>query len=104
VEVKTDKNGKKKEKMNIRVKMMISGRVQGVGYRYFTKGQAEKMGLKGWVKNLDNGGVEAVFEGKEKQVRKMLEWCRKGSMLAKVDDIKITEEDCQREKDFVILK
>jgi len=90
--------------MKVRVRVYISGRVQGVGYRYFTRGQAKKLGVKGWVRNLTDGRVGAVFEGKEKQVKKMLEWCRKGSMLTKVDDIKIIEEDCQGEKDFVILK
>jgi acylphosphatase len=62
----------------IRAHVFISGVVQGVGFRYWTRSQASKMGLTGWVRNLPNGRVEAVFEGPKEQVEKMVEKCRKG--------------------------
>ncbi|MDD2670769.1 MAG: acylphosphatase [Syntrophales bacterium] len=75
-----------------RVKITISGRVQGVSFRAWTKRTAESMELTGWVRNLHNGDVEAVFEGPEDKVREMVEWCRKGPRLADVTGIQISEE------------
>jgi len=72
-----------------RVKLLISGRVQGVGFRFNTKRKAKKLGVKGWVKNLDNGKVKAVAEGKEKDLEKLIEWAKKGPFTAKVTDINI---------------
>ena len=71
----------------IQVKAVISGRVQGVFYRAETKKTADKLGIQGYVKNLHNGSVEAVFEGDNFIVNKMLEWCKKGPSSAKVENI-----------------
>ncbi len=71
----------------IQVKAVISGRVQGVFYRAETKKTADKLGIKGYVKNLPNGSVEAVFEGDNILVNKMLEWCNRGPSAAKVENI-----------------
>jgi len=62
----------------VRVHVRISGRVQGVGFRYATADEARRLGLGGWVRNLDTGQVEAVFEGQREQVQAMLGWCTAG--------------------------
>jgi acylphosphatase len=75
-----------------RVHVFITGRVQGVFFRTETKKQASGLGLKGWVRNLHDNRVEAVFEGGENNVKKMLDWCRKGPTLAHVRGVEIEEE------------
>src|SRR6476469_7238634 len=59
----------------VRVHVFVSGVVQGVGYRYSTRNQAKYFGLGGWVRNLPDGRVEAVFEGSKKAVEGMISWC-----------------------------
>ena len=76
-----------------RVKVCIAGRVQGVGYRYSTIQKAISLGLSGWVRNLTNGDVEAVFQGEPETVDHMIEWCRKGPAFAKVRSVDVTDED-----------
>ena len=71
----------------IQVKAVINGRVQGVFYRAETKKTADQLGIQGYVKNLPNGSVEAVFEGDSSIVNKMLEWCSKGPSAAIVENI-----------------
>ena len=61
-----------------RVHVWISGRVQGVGFRFATCEQAERLGLGGWVRNLGDGRVEAVFEGPAAEVAQAVAWCRRG--------------------------
>jgi acylphosphatase len=73
--------------MNKRAHLIITGRVQGVWYRSYTKDKAQKIGLTGWVRNLENGDVEAIIEGEEKAVEEMIEWCYSGSPLSKVEEI-----------------
>ena len=86
-----------------RVHVFISGRVQGVFFRYSTYRRARKLGLTGWVRNLRDGRVEAVFQGEESTVQEMLSWTRRGPVFAKVEDLKITFEDyCDEFKDFEI--
>jgi len=68
-------------------------------FRNSTKHKAEELGLKGWVKNLSNGDVEAVFEGPENAVKEMLEWCKKGPVLAKVDGVDVKYEEYKGEFD-----
>lgn len=67
----------------------ISGRVQGVGYRDWTVHKAAEFGLSGWVRNLASGEVEAVFSGPAATVERMLEACRRGPQLARVDAVRI---------------
>ena len=73
-----------------RAKAIISGRVQGVFFRMETKRAADRLGVKGWVRNLKDGTVEAVFEGNQDQVQGGLDWCRQGPPHAAVDDVKVT--------------
>ncbi len=64
--------------------VFISGSVQGIGYRQFVKSNARTLGLTGWVRNTEDGGVEAVFQGDEKVIEQMLDVCKKGPFLAEV--------------------
>ncbi|MGM4892424.1 acylphosphatase [Tardiphaga sp. 709] len=67
--------------------VMILGRVQGVGYRYWTGQQASLLGLEGWVRNRRDGSVEAVFAGPADIVTDMIEACRRGPTAARVDSV-----------------
>jgi acylphosphatase len=79
--------------MRARAHVIVSGRVQGVFFRAETQSMALKEGLSGWVRNMPDGRVEAVFEGKKESVDRAVEWCRHGPMLARVDDIDVRWED-----------
>ena len=74
-----------------RVRIVVSGRVQGVFYRAATKKIADKLKVKGFIRNVDNN-VEAVFEGGDKDVDKLVEFCRNGPIGAIVEDIRILKE------------
>jgi acylphosphatase len=67
----------------------ISGRVQGVGYRDWTQHEAGRLGLSGWVRNLENGDVEAVFSGPAGAVEQMLTAARRGPRSAAVTEVKV---------------
>ena len=88
----------------IRVHLLIQGEVQGVCYRATTREEAERLGLKGWVRNLDSGDVEAEVEGPEEIVEEFIRWCRKGPPAASVSDVKVTGLDYRGElRGFGIL-
>jgi acylphosphatase len=74
------------------VRVRIEGRVQGVGFRYWTERAATNLGLDGWVRNRRDGGVEAVFSGSADRVAEMLERCRQGPRSARVDFVKVLDE------------
>ncbi len=78
---------------DVRVHLRVDGRVQGVFFRANTRKQARKRGLGGWVKNLDDGSVEAVIEGPEDDVREVVNWTREGPPRANVEDIEVDWED-----------
>jgi acylphosphatase len=80
-----------------RVHVWISGRVQGVFFRAHTKEAALRYGVNGWVRNLSDGRVEAVFEGDEEAVDAVVQWCHKGSPLSRVDRVETVEEPYQGE-------
>ncbi|MFO7832172.1 MAG: acylphosphatase [Desulfuromonadaceae bacterium] len=67
----------------------VVGMVQGVGYRAFTMNAARELGLNGWVRNLLDGSVEAVFEGEEERVQEAINACRTGPARARVEHISI---------------
>jgi acylphosphatase len=75
-----------------RLHVWISGRVQNVFFRARTNSAALSLRLRGWVRNLPDGRVEALFEGDDADVAAMLEWCRKGPPLSDVRNIEIREE------------
>ena len=87
-----------------RAHVIISGKVQGVFYRVETQRAAIARGVKGWVKNRPEGTVEAVFEGTQEAVAAMLEWCKKGSPGARVNDIDVRwDEALEAFIDFKII-
>jgi acylphosphatase len=86
-----------------RAHVIISGRVQGVFFRYETRNEALHRNLKGWVKNRPDGKVEAVFEGEEEDVREMIEWCRKGPPMARVTDVRVEWEEYRGEYDVFYI-
>jgi acylphosphatase len=82
-----------------RAHVMISGRVQGVFFRYKTQEQAQNMGVAGWVRNLPDGRVEAVLEGGQEDVERMMQWCRQAPPMAEVEDVDVQWEDFKGEFD-----
>jgi acylphosphatase len=75
-----------------RVHVIVEGKVQGVFFRAFTRDEALKLGLVGWVRNRVDGSVEALIEGQGAAVKKMLQWFHRGSPHSKVAKILATEE------------
>lgn len=71
----------------VRAHILASGHVQGIGYRNFMERHARRLEVNGWVKNLHDGRVEAVLEGDEEAVRKLIGLCRRGPPFARVDDV-----------------
>ena len=91
--------------MNTRVHVFISGKVQGVFFRSSTKDMAKNLGLFGWVRNLADGRVEAVFEGKKDAIEKMLEWCKAGPEYARVTGIEVIWEEFKGDfKEFLLRR
>ncbi len=78
-----------------RARVRISGRVQGVFFRDSTREKAEQLGLAGWVSNLPDGSVEAVFEGPHERVREAVGWCDEGPPHAGVEDVDAEYEPAQ---------
>ena len=87
-----------------RVHLFISGRVQGVFFRYNTKRVAEKLGVFGWVRNLEDGRVEVVAEGEEDKIDKLIEFCKRGPPLARVDKVEVKEEEFRGKFDRFEIK
>jgi acylphosphatase len=75
-----------------RAHVWIAGRVQGVFFRAYARDAAQLIGVTGWVRNLYDGRVEAVFEGEADKVEKMIEWCREGSPMSRVVSVEVLEE------------
>jgi acylphosphatase len=85
-----------------RYRVLISGQVQGVNFRAVCQRMAWQRGIAGWVRNLDDGRVEAVFEGPPEQVRQLLDWARRGPRLAEVTDVTVAAEHPEGLRDFEI--
>jgi acylphosphatase len=83
-----------------RVRVLVSGRVQGVFYRRTCARVARDAGLGGWVRNLDDGRVEAAFEGEDDAVDRLVAWCRQGPDRAHVDAVDVTVEPPLGETEF----
>ncbi len=80
-----------------RVHVWISGRVQGVFFRAYARDAGRVSGVFGWVRNLPDGRVEALFEGEADKVENMLAWCHSGSPLSRVEAVEVREETCTGE-------
>jgi acylphosphatase len=85
-----------------RVHVRIHGRVQGVFFRAEAQSRAESLGLVGWIRNAEDGSVEAVFEGDEERVASMVDWCRRGPSGARVEDIEVAPEEPTGETGFSV--
>ncbi|MDS0292893.1 acylphosphatase [Halogeometricum luteum] len=85
-----------------RAHVFVTGTVQGVYYRASTRDAARERNLDGWVKNLDDGRVEAVFEGPADSVEEMVEWCHTGSEAAEVESVDVDYGDPEGESGFRI--
>ena len=88
----------------IRAHVFVSGRVQGVFYRANTRDAARDRGIDGWVRNLDDGRVEAVFEGPSDAVEELVEWCHTGSPSAVVEAVDAEYGDPEGERGFTIRR
>lgn len=89
---------------HLRAHVLISGRVQGVGYRFSTQDVASVYSLSGWVRNLPDGRVEAVFEGDRVAVENMIQWCHKGPPHSQVNEVRVEYEKPEGLKGFEILR
>jgi acylphosphatase len=81
----------------IRVRLVIEGRVQGVFFRDSTRTEAVYLGVCGWVKNRSDGSVEALIEGPEDKVKKLVKWCHQGPPHAQVTRVHETQEEWEGE-------
>lgn len=75
-----------------RAHVLVSGQVQGVFFRDSTRQKAEELGLSGWVKNVPEGQVEALFEGSSESIREMVDWCKEGPQRASVENVDVDFE------------
>jgi len=90
--------------MEERVRVLVYGKVQGIGYRSFVRKYAKMLGLKGYVRNLPENKVEAVFCGDKKDIERMIEIMKKNHPLAEVKDIKVEKIDIETNfSDFHII-
>jgi len=78
--------------MNVRAHVLISGMVQGVFFRSETSFLARRLNVKGWVRNLADGRVEAVFEGEESNVKQLIDFCKRGPPGARVTSVNVSWE------------
>lgn len=77
--------------MKVQFQIKVFGRVQGVGFRYAASKQARSLGLKGWVKNREDGSVLSVISGEREACMKFIAWCRKGSGYSWVERLEIND-------------
>ena len=84
------------------VRVFITGKVQGVGYCYSTVQEAQRLGVKGWVRNRLDGRVEAIFAGTEPLITQMLQWCDQGTRSAKVTDVSVEKLEPQIYQGFEV--
>lgn len=88
----------------VRCRAIVTGRVQGVFYRDTCERTATALGVRGWVRNRDDGSVEVVAEGARDAVGQLLDWCRSGPPRANVTGVEITDETPRGERSFRIAR
>ena len=87
----------------VRCRVIVSGRVQGVYFRDSCRSQAQRLGVRGWVRNRPDGTVEVVAEGPRDDVDQLLNWCRQGPSRAQVTGIVVADEVLKAERGFHIV-
>jgi acylphosphatase len=85
-------------------RVVVHGRVQGVFFRDSCRREAQSAGVGGWVRNLPDGSVEALFEGSEDAVRRMLDWAQHGPRYARVERVNVTEEQPSGTTEFRVTR
>lgn len=90
--------------MTKHVKLTITGRVQGVGFRYHARSQAFRLGLRGIVKNMTDGSLYIEVEGEPMSINAFIEWCWNGPPHAQVENVAVTPGQIKEYKTFEILK
>jgi acylphosphatase len=85
-----------------RALVVVKGFVHGVGFRYATLTRARSLQVDGWVRNREDGSVEAVFEGDRTRIESMVDWCRRGPGGSVVEDVSVEWEDPRGEAGFEI--
>jgi acylphosphatase len=88
--------------MKKRYKIIVKGKVQGVGYRFSCMETAYKYGVKGFVKNNANGSVTVEAEGEEETLQPFIQWCKKGPLWARVTDTEMEEIEVKNDQSFEI--
>ena len=86
-----------------RARVRVTGLVQGVFFRAETRDRARSLGVNGWVRNVEDGSVEAVFEGERGRVERLVDWCRRGPRGARVDRVDVQWEEPVGERGFRVL-
>lgn len=84
--------------------VFVTGRVQGVGFRWSTRREAERLGLSGWVRNLPDGRVEARVEGEPEALDAMLAWIERGPVGARVDGVERAAAECGHSGPFEVRR
>ncbi|MAH22027.1 MAG: acylphosphatase [Thaumarchaeota archaeon] len=77
----------------VRIHVVVSGEVQGIGYRAFIKRRAQSIGVIGWIRNLENGSVEAVFQGESDIIEEVIAICNRGPVFARVKNVQVFKEE-----------
>ena len=88
---------------DVRCRVIVSGRVQGVYFRHTCRAVARELGVFGWVRNRSDGTVEIVAEGSRDAVSDLIAWCREGPPLADITDLEIIDETPAGEQDFRVV-
>ena len=86
------------------VQLLIRGKVQGVFFRASAKDVADEIGVRGWVKNTEEGDVEILASGSHDQLQKFIEWCKIGPRRAIVTNVEVTNVDDQNFKSFNVIR
>ncbi|MCY7282287.1 MAG: acylphosphatase [Cyanobacteria bacterium CAN_BIN43] len=86
----------------VRAHVFVSGKVQGVGYRASTWDMAALLHLNGWVRNLHDGRIEAIFEGSPDTIEEMIRWCHQGSPAAQINQVTVEYEAAEGIKGFEV--
>lgn len=90
--------------MAIHVDISVLGRVQKIGFRYYTAETAQTLDIKGYVRNLHDGSVFIEAEGKEEDIDIFVKWCYEGPPWARIDNVKVEKGELKNFKDFRIIK
>lgn len=86
------------------IHLLIKGKVQGVFFRATAKKVAEELNIKGWIKNTEDGDVEAIVSGDEKQLEEFIQWCKQGPEKAEVQEVIVTPQEEITFNDFEVIR